>query len=121
MPGGKRTRSLAWKIENTRVSHRRYAPDHPAFPHANGFNGFLRALPGDRLFVTIPGAMRKHRRELTPASGRQDHTTSPSAFENAFVFRIESVHRIPRPTSVTIAKRPCSRARDGAVYGCDLG
>ena len=61
MPGGKRTRSLAWKIENTRVSHRRYTPDHPAFPHADGFNGFLRALPGDRLFVTIPGAMRKHR------------------------------------------------------------
>jgi hypothetical protein len=28
---------------------------------ANGFNGFLRALSGDRLFVTIPGAMRKHR------------------------------------------------------------
>jgi hypothetical protein len=23
--------------------------NHPAFPHANGFNGFLRALPRDRL------------------------------------------------------------------------
>jgi hypothetical protein len=24
---------------------------HPAFPHANGFNGFLRALPGDRALL----------------------------------------------------------------------
>src|SRR4051812_22307334 len=23
-------------------------PDDPAFPHRNGFNGFLRDLPGDR-------------------------------------------------------------------------
>ena len=50
MPGARRTRSLAWKAKITRVSHRRYTPVHPAFPHANGFNGFLRALPGDRLF-----------------------------------------------------------------------
>ena len=29
-------------------------PEHPAFPHANGFNGFLRALLGDEfLFVTV--------------------------------------------------------------------
>ena len=30
------------------------SPEHPAFPHANGFNGFLRARPGDEfLFVTV--------------------------------------------------------------------
>jgi hypothetical protein len=52
---------------------------------------------------------------LTPASRRQDHTTSPSAFENAFVFRIESVHRIPHPTFVTIAKRPSVRERGTAA------
>jgi hypothetical protein len=28
------------------------APDHPAFPHANGFNGFLRARPGDRALLS---------------------------------------------------------------------
>jgi hypothetical protein len=53
---------------------------------------------------------------VTPASRRQDHTTSPSAFENAFVFRIESVHRIPRPTFVTIAKRPSVRGRGTARF-----
>ena len=42
---------------------------------------------------------------LTPASGRQDHTTSPSALAR-FVKRTISVHRIPLPASVTIASRP---------------
>jgi hypothetical protein len=42
---------------------------------------------------------------LTPASGRQDHTTSPSA-SSALVRSTIRVHRIPPPTSVTIAKRP---------------
>jgi hypothetical protein len=50
MPGARRTRSLAWKIENTRVSHHGRTGITPAFPHANGFNGFLRDLPGDRLY-----------------------------------------------------------------------
>jgi hypothetical protein len=42
---------------------------------------------------------------LTPASGRQDHTTSPSALV-PFVKGTIGVHRIPFPTSVTIASRP---------------
>jgi hypothetical protein len=37
------------------------------------------------------------------ASGPHDFAVR---FRNAFVFRTQSVHRIPRPTSVTIAKRP---------------
>jgi hypothetical protein len=39
------------------------------------------------------------------ASGPHDFAVR---FRHAFVFRIESVHRIPRPTFVTIAKRPSS-------------
>jgi hypothetical protein len=46
---------------------------------------------------------------LTSASRCQDHTASPSALA-APVLRRQSVHRIPRPTSVTIAKRPSSEA-----------
>jgi hypothetical protein len=70
---------------------------------------------------------------LTPASGRQDHTTSPSApvstkaarrswyrsrrsFSEggsaSLVLRRRRVHRIPHPTSVTIAIRPSYRGRD---------
>ena len=72
----------------------------------NGFNGFLRALSGDRLSC-------HHRRpqcasivaNLTPASRRRDHTTSPSA-SGAFVTRAAHVHRIPHPTFVTIGQTP---------------
>jgi hypothetical protein len=42
---------------------------------------------------------------LTPASGHQDHTASPSAI-GALRLAHRRVHRIPRPTFVTIAKRP---------------
>ena len=55
----------------------------------NGFNGFLRALPGDRAllspssrglrFCPRPVGPTKPPQDLTPASRRQNHTTSPSA------------------------------------------
>jgi len=52
MPGACCTRSLAWKKKNhTSLIHREDSRDHPAFPHANGFNGFLRALPGEPGFL----------------------------------------------------------------------
>src|SRR3984957_18348683 len=48
---------------------------------------------------------------LTPASGRQDHTTSPSADKRSRQQRrLRPSH--PRPTFVTIAKRPCRVGRD---------
>ena len=43
--------------------------------------------------------------DLTPASGRQDHTALPSAM-SSLVLRRHRVHRIPHPTFVTTAKRP---------------
>jgi hypothetical protein len=42
---------------------------------------------------------------LTPASGCQDHTILPSAISIARL-TMRCVHRIPRPTLVTVAKRP---------------
>jgi hypothetical protein len=39
---------------------------------------------------------------LIPASGNQDHTTWPSA-TTSHVLQHDRVHRIPRPTPVTIA------------------
>jgi len=46
----------------------------------DGFNAFLRALPGDRAFLS-PSSARcvSIAACLAPASRRQDHTTSPSA------------------------------------------
>jgi hypothetical protein len=50
MPGARRTRSLVCKMENTRVSHHRYAETFRHSPR-DGFNGFLRALSGDRALL----------------------------------------------------------------------
>jgi hypothetical protein len=91
MPGARRTRSLVCKGRKHTSSHHGYAGS-PGIPARNGFNGFLRALPGDR--ACLPPSPTDHSANLTPASGRQDHTTSPSA-GSAFVKGAASVHRIP--------------------------
>jgi hypothetical protein len=51
MPGARSARSRACSVVNTRVSHHGHTGNHPAFP-AQWFNGFLRALPGDRAFLS---------------------------------------------------------------------
>ena len=72
-------------------SHHRYAETIRHSPR-NGFNGFLRDLPGDRAF--LPPSLAAFAANLMPASGHQDHTTSPSAFA-PFVKGAIRVHRIP--------------------------
>src|SRR5579859_3390988 len=67
--------------------------------------------------LSCPRRFEDHPQSLAPASGRQDHTTSPSAHA-PFVFRRNRVHRIPRPTFVTIAKRPSEWA--GMAIDMDL-
>ena len=64
--------------------------------------GLLRALPGDRAF--LPPSLADVPANLTPASGRQDHTTSPSA-SGAVVHGAIRVHRIP-PRVGDVAQRP---------------
>jgi hypothetical protein len=61
------------------------------FPCAVGY-GLLRALPGDR--AVLPPSPALLSANLTPASGCQDHTASPSATA-ALVIRRHRVHRIP--------------------------
>jgi hypothetical protein len=110
----------------------------------NGFNGFLRALPGDEFLLPPspheltadrePGWADRASARLGTSNGCQDHTTSPSAtlplvrrvriahrFWPALRFRKFRarpcrVHRIPRSTSVTIAIRPSHRGgmREGS-------
>jgi hypothetical protein len=65
------------------------------FPCAVGYDLF-RALPGDRAFLPPSSARSLAPANLTPASGRQDHTASPSA-PAAFVFRCHP--RPPHPTA----------------------
>ena len=70
-------------------AHKQKSPqvrrNKPALP-AQWFYGFLRDLPGVRdVLVTVIGAMQSIVANLTPAKGRQDHTTSPSA-STSFAF-----------------------------------
>jgi hypothetical protein len=119
-------------VERTRATTS--TPESPGIPARNGFNGLCRALPGER--ALLPPSSRGYvacprpvgptclPRNLTPASGRQDHTISPSA---AIVSRQRAVDRSqehknppcdpiarktlprpphPSPTYVTIMIRP---------------
>src|SRR5712672_1531582 len=72
-------------------SHHGHTGNHPAFP-AQWFYGLLRALPGDQACLTPSPALLLA--DLTPASGRQNHTTSPYAAA-PFVKCAARVHRIP--------------------------
>jgi len=77
-------------VERTRVSQ--VAPESPGIPRAMVY-GLFRALPGDRL-----SCHRRPRKlpftNLMPASGHQDHTSSPSASHAA---RLSAHPRPPHP------------------------
>jgi len=103
MSGAWHTRSLVCEGRKHTSSHHRYAE---TIRHSlrNGFNGLSSCSPRS---AGLDSLRRSPiiAASLIPASGDQDHTTSPSALV-AFVLRAICVHRIPRPTSVTIARRP---------------
>ena len=89
-------------------------PVHPAFPHAMVLTVTSCSPRRSGLFVTVASGVTSA--DLTPASRRQDHTTSPSAV-SAIRLWCHRVHRIPCPTFVTIAKRPSVLGRDGEDEG----
>ena len=66
---------------------------HPGLPCAMVY-GLFRALPGDRAFLPPSSLRNLFLKNLTPASGCQDHTASPSA-PVTLVSRNFRVHRIP--------------------------
>src|SRR5580765_3787395 len=102
MPGAQCARSLACKIDKAHEhSHHGHTGNHPAFP-AQWFYGLLRALPGDQACLTPSPALLIA--DLTPASGRQNDTTWPSAAA-PFVKGTTRVHRIP-PRVDDVGQRP---------------
>src|SRR6202158_4357826 len=85
-------------IARTRVSQ--VTPEIARHSPRNGFNGFLRALPGGRAFWPPSPLRSLLLKNLTPASRCQDYTTSPSA-SDALVLSAIRVHRIlPRVSDV---------------------
>jgi hypothetical protein len=99
--------ALRAKVESTQASHHGHTGNTRHSPR-NGFNGFLRVLPGDRACLPPSSPRSLLLKNLMPASGHQDHTTSPSA-SSAFV-NAPSASTASRLTSVTIAKRPSVEA-----------
>ncbi len=125
-------------VERTRVTTS--TPESPDVPARNGFNGFLRALPGDRallppsptdMFLSKPGWADLNSANLTPASGRQDHTTSPyattslvsSPFDRSRAFRQPALQpRCAPDAAASTASHPASltiRIRPLCGTGCE--
>src|SRR6266436_6490433 len=100
--------------------HRRQQPQvHRISRHSlrDGFNSFLRDLPGDR--ALLPPSSVGRTTDLAPASGRQDHTTSPSA-ATSFVRALFTRLTLPRPSHPAPNVRddrepPLLRVRDDHV------
>ena len=90
----------------TRVSHHEFT-GKTRHPHT------AMVLTGYRVLSPVTGLVCHRRlaktssRNLTPASGRQDHTPLPSASRAVRQWHI-GVHYIPLPTFVTIASAPRS-------------
>jgi hypothetical protein len=99
------------EIKNTTSVVTTVTPVSPGIPRAMVY-GLFRALPGDRACLP-PSSADLSSANLTPASGRQDHTSSPSA-SAPFVIGA-SASTASRPAAVTIACRP-SVGRDGYSY-----
>jgi hypothetical protein len=111
--GCQRTRSRACSVESTRVSHHGCA-ETPGIPARNGFNGFLRTLPGDRAFLSPSPLRSLLLTSLTPASRRQDHTTSPSAL--ALFVKSAAASIASRPNVRDDGQRPSLRGQDSGGY-----
>jgi hypothetical protein len=117
MPGAQCTRSRACSVESTRVSHHE-STGSPGIPARNGFNGFLRALPGDRALLPPSSAKVAFRRldASVGASGPHDFAVRRKAPSSSAPPASTASH----PAFVTIMIRP-SLGWDGASSKSDLG
>jgi hypothetical protein len=89
-------------------------------PCAIGFNGFLRALLGDRALLSpSPARCASIVANLTSASRCQDHTTSPSKI-CALVCRTKPRPSHPAPNVRDDRDTPLLWARDGQACKDDL-
>ena len=95
MPGARRTRSLvcAWGNKYAHEYSQRVRRDHPASPR-NGLRLMAYSPRRSGCLASVAPEKRLLLTNLTPASRRQDHTSSPSA-SAPFVIGTSRVHRIP--------------------------
>src|SRR5882672_167328 len=87
MPSARCTHSPACEVGSAHGSSPQVHRDHPAFPHAMVLTACFVLSPvtglvchrHQRILAVSVRSDRHASANLTPASGRQDHTTSPSA------------------------------------------
>jgi len=99
-------------------AHKRSHHGHtgwPGIPRAMVLTVSFVLFPATGLVVTVVDGVDST--NLTPASGRQNHTTSPSA-RWARSSEAPPASTASRPTSVTIAKRPLGRGGMNWLYCC---
>ena len=103
MPGARRTRSLvcAWGSEYAHEYSQRGRQNHPASPR-NGLRLIARSSRRSGCLASVARGVTST--NLTPASRRQNHASSPSA-SVPFVIGT-SASTASRPAFVTIASRP---------------
>jgi hypothetical protein len=80
------------KVESTRVVTTG-PPDQPGAPARNGFNGFLRALPGDRLVVTVACGLRFCLHPVGPTCFRQLDASAGASGPHDFSVRVSVVRQ----------------------------
>src|SRR5690242_16877858 len=106
------------EVKSTQASHHRFTGNDPAFPARMVLTVSFALSLVNRAFLPPSPLEIIFSTGLTPASRRQDHTTSPSA-PALLVWQHRRVHRIPRSTSVTIAIRPsCEAGRLQSLILC---
>jgi hypothetical protein len=110
--GRRSTRSRACSVGNMRVSHHEYAGNTRHSPR-NGFNGFLRALPGDRACLPPSSAVARQLDTSVGASGPHDFAVRSSLARQARI----RVHRIP-PRACDVASRPSEWDETESRYSC---
>ena len=105
MPGARRTRSRACRVENTRVSHHGCAGKHPAFPHAMVLTVSFVLSP------EIGLSCHRRRQRLSCQLDAGVEASGPHDFSvrklSALVRSAARVHRIP-PRVCDDGQRPSS-------------
>src|SRR5258708_29222918 len=119
MPGARSTRSLACEVKKAHEhSHHRFAGFTRHSPR-NGFTAYsaISTVTGLSCHRRLANCFTKLDTSVG-ASGPHDFAVRGST---SFVADIARVHRIPHPTSVTIAQTPLVRSTGRERCAADLG
>ena len=132
MPGARCARSRVCSVESTRVSHHGHTGITRHSPR-NGFNGFLRALPGVRIL-----GCHRHRRirfcqtrsgrlasaDLAPATGARTtrlRRPQPAPFVRARFVRSQAEPALRSPHAPDAAASTASRPASMTMANAPLG